>query len=199
MITELRLQNFKCFEDYTIRFDKFNLIVGRNNSGKSTIIDALKLVSVLRRYGPYRQFFKFKDGEDTIAACYLEERDVDFPLINIRYNYKDEESIIHAKFTDDNEVKIIFPPEGKPYAIFLKDNKHIFNKLFIRRDFQHSIGVIPPVGTFEEFEKLSEKKYVQSVLISHLTPRNFRNIWYYFPDDFDEFKDLIERTALVIQ
>lgn len=43
-ISKLRIKNFKCFDEVEINFDQnFNLIIGENNSGKSTIFDALRL------------------------------------------------------------------------------------------------------------------------------------------------------------
>jgi hypothetical protein len=51
MLTKLRVQNFRGFEDHEIPLRKRTLIVGRNNAGKSTIVEALRLVSlVTRRY-----------------------------------------------------------------------------------------------------------------------------------------------------
>ena len=43
MITKVRLQNFKSIEDETYDFGAFDLIVGRNNSGKSTVLQALAI------------------------------------------------------------------------------------------------------------------------------------------------------------
>jgi AAA15 family ATPase/GTPase len=43
-ISKLKIKNFKCFDEVEIKFDpNFNLIIGENNSGKSTIFDALRL------------------------------------------------------------------------------------------------------------------------------------------------------------
>jgi predicted ATPase len=43
-ISKLKIKNFKCFDEVEINFDPhFNLIIGENNSGKSTIFDALRL------------------------------------------------------------------------------------------------------------------------------------------------------------
>lgn len=43
-ISKLKIKNFKCFDEVEINFDSnFNLIIGENNSGKSTIFDALRL------------------------------------------------------------------------------------------------------------------------------------------------------------
>jgi ABC-type cobalamin/Fe3+-siderophores transport system ATPase subunit len=43
MITELVLKNFKSIEDQTYKFSDFDLLVGRNNSGKSTILQAMAI------------------------------------------------------------------------------------------------------------------------------------------------------------
>ena len=43
MITVLTLRNFKSIEEQTYEFAQFDLLVGRNNSGKSTILQALAI------------------------------------------------------------------------------------------------------------------------------------------------------------
>jgi hypothetical protein len=43
MITKLTLHNFKSIGDQAYHFTKFDLLVGRNNSGKSTILQALAI------------------------------------------------------------------------------------------------------------------------------------------------------------
>lgn len=43
-ISKIKIKNFKCFNEIEVEFDpNFNLIIGQNNSGKSTIFDALRL------------------------------------------------------------------------------------------------------------------------------------------------------------
>jgi predicted ATP-dependent endonuclease of OLD family len=74
MLDELELENFRCFKRHFIKFNKFNILVGKNNSGKSTIIDALTLISNVVRFSPYREVT-------------LKEKDIPFPIDNIRYNY----------------------------------------------------------------------------------------------------------------
>lgn len=43
MISKLVLRNFKGFESYTVDFQRLNLLVGGNNSGKTTLFHALQL------------------------------------------------------------------------------------------------------------------------------------------------------------
>lgn len=44
MISKIKLTNFKCFENETIKLKSFNLFTGLNGMGKSTIIQALLLL-----------------------------------------------------------------------------------------------------------------------------------------------------------
>ncbi len=43
MITQLTLRNFKSVDEQTYKFTDFDLLVGRNNSGKSTVLQALAI------------------------------------------------------------------------------------------------------------------------------------------------------------
>ncbi len=198
MLEKIIFKNFKCFENYEVNLTNFNVIVGKNNSGKSTIIDGLKIISNVMRYGPFRRFTSIVDPDDensTIDACVLDQRDIPFSIVNLRYNYNNENSIIDAKFQNAKNIKIVFPKnEDNPYALFSINKKNIYNTTVIRENFPSSIGIVPIVGLFEELEELGHKKYVQKIIMTHLMPRHFRNIWYYFDDEFDEFKNLLELT-----
>ena len=44
-ISELRLRNFRCFQNTSVQFrEGLNVIIGENNAGKTTILKALDLV-----------------------------------------------------------------------------------------------------------------------------------------------------------
>ena len=173
MLEKLRLQNFRCFEDYEIQFGDFNIVVGKNNTGKSTIVDALKLTANVCRYATYRDE-------------HLKDRDVPFSLTNLTYNYREDDAEVEAFFSDKIQTRIQFPYDGRP-RVEIPHNVG-------REKLRNLLGVIPPVGTLEESEKLGDDKYLRSVLISHLTPRHLRNIWHLFPEGFEEFQSIIKET-----
>lgn len=57
MITRLRIDNFKAFHNLDIKFNSFNVFVGNNNSGKSSLLLALSFLS----YSTKKDFSDFLD------------------------------------------------------------------------------------------------------------------------------------------
>src|SRR4051794_6864813 len=55
MLRQLRLHNYRCFRDHAVLFDHSTVVVGKNNAGKSTLIEALRLLSLIvnRRGGSF--------------------------------------------------------------------------------------------------------------------------------------------------
>ena len=43
--TSVRFRNFKAFREYSLALGRYNILVGPNNSGKSTIIGAFRILS----------------------------------------------------------------------------------------------------------------------------------------------------------
>ncbi|MDR0229861.1 MAG: AAA family ATPase [Flavobacteriaceae bacterium] len=58
-ISRIKINNFKCYNSSEINFDpRFNLIIGENNSGKSTVFEAIRLWQLV-----INQFFKARTGK----------------------------------------------------------------------------------------------------------------------------------------
>ncbi len=127
MLIELSMENFRCFRKYSVRFNNFNIIVGKNNSGKSTIVDALRLISNIQRYGAYRR--------DLI----LEPRDLPFSAINIRHDYTDDDAVIRAVFSSGKEIKAVFPKDKEFYIEYYKNGYLVGNKKIIRMEFERTL------------------------------------------------------------
>lgn len=63
-----------------------------------------------------------------------------------------------------------------------------------RRFFPVSIGFVPILGPVEHDEPLYQREAARAALMTHRASRNFRNIWFHFPEDFKEFRSLIQTT-----
>jgi predicted ATP-dependent endonuclease of OLD family len=54
LLRSLRFQNFKGLRDFAVRLHSFNVLVGPNNAGKSTILDGLRAISAAIKFGRRR-------------------------------------------------------------------------------------------------------------------------------------------------
>jgi predicted ATPase len=63
VITELRLERFKSFEDATLKLGPFTVVVGTNASGKSNVRDALRFLHGIGRGYTLPDIFGEKPGE----------------------------------------------------------------------------------------------------------------------------------------
>lgn len=50
-ITKIHIQNYKSFNDETIEFDRFNILIGANAAGKSNTISIFRFINHIIEYG----------------------------------------------------------------------------------------------------------------------------------------------------
>lgn len=185
---------FKAFDKFSLQLRHFNILVGPNNAGKSTILTAFRiLAAALRRantrsseptQGPQGQTFGYPI--DLAAISIAEE--------NIFYNYDDREpAIVRFKLSNDNELILYFPERGVGYLIPEAD-KHRLSPSTFRSRFNCPIGFVPILGPVEHNENLYDKEAARLALFNYRAARNFRNIWYHYPEKFDEFRLALIQT-----
>jgi AAA15 family ATPase/GTPase len=52
MLEKIKIENYRCYDEHEIEFKNLSIVVGKNNAGKSTLIEALRLVSLaVSRFG----------------------------------------------------------------------------------------------------------------------------------------------------
>ena len=79
MLKRLRVKNFKSLENFEVEFGKFNVLVGRNNSGKSNIIDVL---SFLREgfYDSKEKVFNSRGSFKDVVFGKNDENDIEIEI-----------------------------------------------------------------------------------------------------------------------
>src|SRR5436190_144170 len=66
-LTDVRLERFKAaFKPNSIEFRPFNVVIGRNGSGKSTVIEALQWIDMALRSGVPRACDQYHGVHDLI-------------------------------------------------------------------------------------------------------------------------------------
>ncbi len=74
-----------------------------------------------------------------------------------------------------------------------KENKSSTPSDF-RTHFNCPIGFVPILGPVEHNETLFAKEAARLALFNYRAARNFRNIWYHFPDKFNAFRAALIQT-----
>ena len=186
---------FKAFSRFRFQLRHFNILVGPNNAGKSTILAAFRILAAAMRKAVARspEFVRGPNGDtrgyrvDLSAISVAEE--------NIFFNYDDSEAAtITFTFSNKNKLVLYFPEQGSCYLIPDSLGKPIRTPSNFRAQFNCPISFVPILGPVEHHENLFEKQAARSALFNYRAARNFRNIWYHFPDKFDEFRDTLIKT-----
>ncbi len=195
MLRTLRIENFRCFRDHSLSFADTTVIVGKNNAGKSTIIESLQLLStVTNRRGGLTAPAPPDLGLPGFTQCLivgLDEEPRNWDTIFHRYGTPPAK--ITATFEGGAKVRIFIGAEKKLYAIPQADDRPVRPAQFERTGISH-IYILPQIGPLLLSERVLTDNYVDDHLFSNLASRHFRNQLLRSPDEFAEFKYLAEST-----
>lgn len=167
--------------------------MGPNNSGKSTILGACRVLATAIRHA------RAKSPEWTTATGHgkfgyrLSTDAVPISLENVHTDLNEEGSSVDFRLSNGNSLQIHFTSDGACY-LFPVCSKQVRSLSAFRREFPLTISTVPILGPLEHNEPIVEKDTVSRSLQSHRASRHFRNYWRLFPDGFSEFADLVRRT-----
>lgn len=199
MIKEIRLQNFRCFEDHTIPFNpKATILVGRNNAGKSTIVEALRWISiVVTRYQSLNYFDvpEWLDLPRRMRGVSPDIRDMEFSHESTFYQYAEPPSIITATFNDGSTVAVYLGIQNRIHAVLSTANDNpIKSRTDANRYTFPRVSIMPQVAPVARNETLLSAEYVRKAMSSPLAPLHFRNQLRVMYRLFQEFKITAEET-----
>lgn len=198
MLVELNIKNFRCFNDHTVPFKSTSIVIGRNNAGKSTLVEALRLVAIVAAryqalsYHEPPEWLEIPRREVGISPSL---KGMEFNLKNIFHRYGEPPSIITATFDNDCVIKIYLGEEGQIYAAILDPagriarNRAEANKFEIPR-----VEIMPQVAPVSREEHVLTSDYVRSAISSSLAPMHFRNQIKVLNQFYPPFKEMAEKT-----
>jgi len=68
MLQSVKFTNYRCFVDHELPLNKETIIVGRNNAGKSTIVEGLRLIAIITQRHKNLAFKKVPDWVEIPAS-----------------------------------------------------------------------------------------------------------------------------------
>jgi energy-coupling factor transporter ATP-binding protein EcfA2 len=206
LLSELVLENFRCFKHHVIPLREKTVIVGRNNAGKSTIAEALRLVSLVvdryrsLTYKPPPHWLEIHKNARGVAPS-LDNQDFNFEKIFHRYN--PPPATVVAKFSNRANITVYVGPESAIHAVLrTPSGKIVDGKSAAERLALPTLGILPQVGPVPAKEIILSPDYVLKTLSSTLSSLHFRNeINLLYKPFFSEFKRISDSTwsGLAIQ
>lgn len=200
MLRKVEFRDYRCFEESEISFRKTSIIVGQNNAGKSTIVEALRILSTIT--------WKFKQINYVEAPKVLQlpagtkgvKVNLDHLKIDLRTvvnQYKEEEgkiAIIKAYF-DANVIIRIYVLSVLCFATIEKDGRQIKTKSMARDVPDLKLYIMPQIGLIREDEKRLSPETVKEHMQTRLASRHFRNqLLLYKKEFFEEFKSIAQMS-----
>jgi len=194
-ITSARFTRYKAFQNFQIALQDFNVLVGPNNAGKSTIIGAFRILAEgLRRA-------RAKSPESISVKGFaglgyrLNISDLPIASENIFFDYDNSEPAqIKFRLSNGNHLRLYFPEQGECLLIAETDDRTPRSPSHFKAHFDVEIGFVPILGPVDQKELLYSKEAARLALLSAGASRNFRNIWFHYPEKFSQFRELIRST-----
>jgi len=199
MIKELRLQNFRGFNDHLVHLKPFSILVGKNNAGKSTIVEALRLVSIITNRYAALNFHSVPDWLDISrykrgVRPYLEGLGINF--VSMFHKYGEPPAKLTATFLGNESIEIYLGKDEKIHALLYDSQRRLIDTkskaLKIRIP---QVEILPQIGPLSVNEYVLGEEYVRRAMFSSLSSIHFRNqLNIYYKQFFSTFKKQAEES-----
>lgn len=198
MLKTVTLKNFRCFRDHTIELENKTLIVGKNNAGKSTCIEGLRLVSlVTERLGSLHLHPppSWADLPRRAAGVSPSLESIEIHGSSLFHNYGEPPAIVSAKFDHGSRVDVHVGPELALHAVIYDQEGEPANKRSLITAAQiPRVSILPQISPLIESELVREDPYVRQNVQTSLSSRHFRNQLRIFREHFSSFQQTVAAT-----
>ena len=194
-LVSVEFRNFKALQHYSLKLQHMNILVGPNNSGKSTILSAFQALAAGMRQARSKSAERVSGPEEAIHLGYRIPEEM-FPMSveNIHTDYRDADTTVEFRFSNGNKLQLYFPVEGGSIMIPQPTGKLIHSPKQFREGFPVTIATVPVLGPIDPEENLYQEVTVKRGLATHRASSHFRNYWHHYPDGFDDFSALISKS-----
>jgi AAA15 family ATPase/GTPase len=187
VFTSVRFQNFKSLRDFTVRLRAMNVLVGPNNAGKSTVLDAFRVLTAALRFASRRVPGPLQVNDQAIVGYEIPTAQIPISLANIHFDYQaEQETSVTFSLDNGNKLKLSFYDNSR-CILTMESRQRTTNTYQFKRNFPASIYSIPTLGPLEEEEELLSDEYVRQSIGTRRAHRMFRNIWYRWTEEFPIF------------
>lgn len=193
--TSMRFSHFKAFRQYAVSLRHFNVLVGPNNCGKSTVLSAFRILAEAMRKAAARRPTLVSGPTGDTWGYSVDLSGVPIATENVFFNYDDSRpASVTFRVSNGNQLHLFFPTSNHCSLICEVKDTVIQSPAQFKRHFNVPVSFVPILGPVEHNETLYQQEAARLALLTHRASRNFRNIWHHYPEQFDEFRALVKTT-----
>ena len=198
MLKSLELRNFRGFKEHRVEFSSFSLLIGQNNAGKTTLIEALRIVALAQAKAASANFVMAPESinrEVTGPVFRVSLSAIGFEYESVHHRYEsDSPAVIVAKLTNNCSVTVVIGDE--PSIVFCQLTEPRSKKVNNRNQSSNpkfgQILVMPPIGHLLIHESPISEDYLRKSTVGYRAHRHLRNHMHKNPHEFLIFKSVIE-------
>lgn len=198
MIKTLEFENYRCYESSKITYKDLVVIVGQNNAGKTTMIEALRMVAFAVKKAQTVQFSsspaEFGLGVMTKGVL-IDTHMLKIDLRGVVYLYEDRIAKVTVTFENKSKIVIMTNPKIAMAFVYDKEGRLITTKGQAKKVLSTNIAILPQIGLIKENEIRLKYDTVEKTKDTYLSSRHFRNeILLYKDSCWDEFVDMAQKS-----
>lgn len=194
-IKSVRFSHYKAFSSFAIHLQEFNVLVGPNNSGKSTIVSAFRILHEGLRKAKAKSPERVEVDGLLMLGYRLNIEELPVASENIFHNYDESRpASVVFKLSNDSSLTLHFPERGSCIMVAEPKSGDVRSPKDFRSKFDVDVAFVPILGPVDHREPLFAKEAARLALMTNGASRNFRNIWHHYPEDFDRFRELVQRS-----
>jgi hypothetical protein len=150
---------FKAFKRFNLSLRHFNILVGPNNAGKSTVLAAFRILAAGMRRAYSRKAEVIKGPIGLTYGYSIDLSSISVAEENLFFNYDESEpATVRFQISNKNELVLYFPERGSCFSIAEANGKSNHSPSTFRSNFNCQIGFVPILGPLEHNENLFEKE-----------------------------------------
>ena len=197
MLDRIVLHNYRCFENSEITFRETAIVVGNNNAGKSSLVEALRLVAEAAQRYRRANYVSLPTSFGLPIATKGFKLNVENLKIDLRtvvFQYKENVyAEIKAFFFEKVCIRVLLRDEVA-YALVENDAAPISSRAQASRMPDLQLFVMHQLGLIREDEERLSSETIKKDLNSRLSSLHFRNELLQLQEYFETFRTLAQET-----
>ena len=202
VLEKMHLSNFKCFANHTVVFSKTTIMVGQNNAGKTTVVEALRVLGLAT--ARFRSSKSYSDRPEwareymplSSKGLKISAKVIDTDLEQVFHRYGSPPASIEAFFSDGISIKIYINSEAEMFALFFLNKECVHSYKKIQEIGVPHVRVLPQIVPLQKDEPFVALETLDRNRFSKRTSGNFRNNLYQNRENgkLEALQELIQNT-----